>query len=158
MSSRQVEEKHFCRVRHHVSDLDWVNWFWLFHPLPGSAWADVKLAELAEQVGKIVEYHESKSTQPRFETWWRTLLMHMPRWAVLHMHMSMLRSCQDMLFNLTIPYWVMPHASATFYGFLDFLSTSHSTTYKSSASWRHITCLVSESTSGPFIRSLVWLA
>ena len=27
-------------------------WFEVFHPLPGSVWADGKLAELAEQVGK----------------------------------------------------------------------------------------------------------
>ena len=41
-------------------------WFWLFHPLPGSAWADGKLAELAEQLGKMVEHPKSMSTQPRF--------------------------------------------------------------------------------------------
>ena len=29
----------------------------LFHLLPGSAWADGNLAELAEQVGKMVEHH-----------------------------------------------------------------------------------------------------
>ena len=30
--------------------------FWLFRPLPGSAWADWKLAELAEQLGKMVKH------------------------------------------------------------------------------------------------------
>ena len=35
-------------------------------PLPSSAWADGKLAELAEQLGKMVEHPKSKSTQPRF--------------------------------------------------------------------------------------------
>ena len=32
--------------------------FLLFHPLSISAWADGKSAELAEQVGEMVEYHE----------------------------------------------------------------------------------------------------
>ena len=31
----------------------------------GSAWTDVKLAELAEQVGKMLEHHILKSTQTR---------------------------------------------------------------------------------------------
>ena len=31
--------------------------------VPPSAWADGKLAEVAEQLGKIVEHHRSKSTQ-----------------------------------------------------------------------------------------------
>ena len=35
-------------------------------PLPGSAWADGKLAELAEHLGKMVEHPKPKSTQPRF--------------------------------------------------------------------------------------------
>ena len=35
-------------------------WFVLFHPLPSSAWADGKLAEVAEQVGKMGEYPKSK--------------------------------------------------------------------------------------------------
>ena len=33
--------------------------------MPGSAWADGKLAELAEQLGKMVEHPKSKSTQLR---------------------------------------------------------------------------------------------
>ena len=36
----------------------------MFDYLPGSAWADGKLAELAEQQGKMGEHPESKSTQP----------------------------------------------------------------------------------------------
>ena len=32
--------------------LGWL-WFWLFHWLPDSAWVDGKLAELAEQLGKV---------------------------------------------------------------------------------------------------------
>ena len=46
--------------------------FWLFHPLPGSAWADGKLAELAEQ---IVEHPKSESTQLRFARRCVTLYM-----------------------------------------------------------------------------------
>ena len=43
----------------------WIAWlrlpsFWLFHPLPGSAWADGKLAEVTEQLSKIVEHHTVK--------------------------------------------------------------------------------------------------
>ena len=34
--------------------------------LAGPAWADGKLAELAKQLGKMVEHPKSKSTQPRF--------------------------------------------------------------------------------------------
>ena len=34
--------------------------FCLFHPLPGSAWPDGKLAELAEQLGKMVEHPKSR--------------------------------------------------------------------------------------------------
>ena len=52
--------------------LGWL-WFWLFHPLPGSAWADGKLAELAEQLGKMVEHPKSKSTQPKFAKRWTSL-------------------------------------------------------------------------------------
>ena len=52
--------------------LGWL-WFWLFHPLPGSAWADRKLAELADQLGKMVEHPKSKSAQPRFTRRWATL-------------------------------------------------------------------------------------
>ena len=33
-------------------------------------WADGKLAELAEQLGKMVEHPKSKSTQPRFARIW----------------------------------------------------------------------------------------
>ena len=32
-------------------------------PLPSSAWADEKLAEMIKQVGKMVEHPKSKSTQ-----------------------------------------------------------------------------------------------
>ena len=38
--------------------------------VPPSAWADGKLAELAEQLGKMVENPKSKSTQPRFARRW----------------------------------------------------------------------------------------
>ena len=48
-------------------------WFWLFHLLPGSAWADGELAEVAEQAGKWVEHHRSESTQPNYLTRWATL-------------------------------------------------------------------------------------
>ena len=44
-----------------------------FHPLPGSTRADGKLAELAEQVGKMVEHHRSKSTQPSYLVGFPTL-------------------------------------------------------------------------------------
>ena len=43
------------------------------HPLPGSAWADGKLAELAKHLGKMVEHPKSKPTQPRFARSWATL-------------------------------------------------------------------------------------
>ena len=36
----------------------------MFHPLAGSALADGKLGELAKQLGRKVEHHKSKSTQP----------------------------------------------------------------------------------------------
>ena len=40
----------------------------MFHPLPGSAWADGKLTELAEQLGKMVEHPKSVDpTQVRQE-------------------------------------------------------------------------------------------
>ena len=45
----------------------------MFHPLPGSAWADGNLAELAEQLGKMVEHPKTKSIQPRFARRWVTL-------------------------------------------------------------------------------------
>ena len=45
----------------------------LFHPLPASAWADGILAEVAEQVGKMVEHHESNSTQPNYPSGCPTL-------------------------------------------------------------------------------------
>ena len=44
------------RVTHLLANLGWVGLFWLFHPLPGSACADVKLAEPAEQLCKMVEH------------------------------------------------------------------------------------------------------
>ena len=44
--------------------LGWLR-FWLFHPLPGSAWVDGKLAELAEQLCKMEEHPKSKSTKTR---------------------------------------------------------------------------------------------
>ena len=44
----------------------------MFHPLPSSAWADGTLAEVAEQVGKMMELPKSKSTQPRFARRCRT--------------------------------------------------------------------------------------
>ena len=47
-----------------IVGLGWL-WFWLFHPLPGFAWADGKLAELAEQLRKMVEHNTSKSTEPQ---------------------------------------------------------------------------------------------
>ena len=48
------------RATHLLASLGWVDFdFWLFHPLPGSAWADGKLAEMSEQLGKIVEHPKS---------------------------------------------------------------------------------------------------
>ena len=38
----------------------------LLHPLPSSVWAEGKLAEVAEQVGKMMEDPELKSNQSRF--------------------------------------------------------------------------------------------
>ena len=45
--------------------------------VPPSPWADGKgkLAELSEQLGKMVEHPKSKSTQPRFARRWVTLYM-----------------------------------------------------------------------------------
>ena len=40
--------------------------FLLFQALPNSAWADGKLAELAEQLGKTVEHSRSKSMQHNY--------------------------------------------------------------------------------------------
>ena len=45
----------------------------MFHSLPGSAWADGKLEEVAEQLGKIVEHLRTKSTQPNYSSRWTTL-------------------------------------------------------------------------------------
>ena len=42
---------------------DWVG-LTLICPVPPSAWADGKLAEVTEEVGKMGEYPISKSTQP----------------------------------------------------------------------------------------------
>ena len=46
-----------------IAGLGWLL-FCLFHLQPGSAWADGKLAEVAEQLGQMVEHYRSKSTQP----------------------------------------------------------------------------------------------
>ena len=43
-----------------IARLDWL-WFEIFHTLPDSAWADGKLAELAEHLGKTVEHHVDQS-------------------------------------------------------------------------------------------------
>ena len=51
------------RVAHLLTNLGWVD-FDLCLVL--SALADVKFADVAEQVGKMVEHPKSKSTQPRF--------------------------------------------------------------------------------------------
>ena len=45
-----------------IAGLGWLL-FMVFHLQPGSAWADGKLAEVAEQLGQMVEHHRSKSTQ-----------------------------------------------------------------------------------------------
>ena len=44
----------------------------------GSAGADGKLAELAEQLGKMVEHPKSKSAQPRFARRW------VPLYTIVH--------------------------------------------------------------------------
>ena len=44
----------------------------MFHSWPSTAWANVKLAEVAEQVGKMMELPKSKSTQPSFARRCRT--------------------------------------------------------------------------------------
>ena len=55
------------RVTHLLANLGWAEFdFGCSTSLPGSAWADGKFAELAEQLGKMVEHPKSKSTQPRF--------------------------------------------------------------------------------------------
>ena len=54
-----------------IVGLVWL-WFWLFHPLPGCAWADGKLAEVDDQAGKMVEHLRSKSTQSNNPTRWTT--------------------------------------------------------------------------------------
>ena len=41
--------------------------------MPGSAWADGNLAELAEQVDKMVEHYRSKATQPNYPSGCPTL-------------------------------------------------------------------------------------
>ena len=56
--------------------------------VPPSVWFclryDGKLAELAEQLGKIVEHHRSKSTQPNYPTRWTTLFnVHLHVWRTL---------------------------------------------------------------------------
>ena len=59
---------HFVII-HRLEQLGWVDLdLMLFHHLPGSAWADGKLAKLAEKMGKLVDllHNKSKSTQPNF--------------------------------------------------------------------------------------------
>ena len=51
---------------------NWIGLTWIL-AVPGSARADGKLAEVAEQLGKIEEHHRSKSTQPNYPTRWDTL-------------------------------------------------------------------------------------
>ena len=66
------------RVRHHVSVLGWVDFdlgystlcLVLLGLMPNG-----KLAELAEQVGKMVEHLRSKSTQPNYAPRWSTLYL-----------------------------------------------------------------------------------
>ena len=54
---------HYREV-HLLADLSWVDFlFWQFHLLPGSAWADGKLAELAVWLGRLVEHPKFKSTE-----------------------------------------------------------------------------------------------
>ena len=57
-------------VTHLLANLGWVDFdlecSTLCLVLPGSAWANGKLAELAELLGKMVEHPKPKSTQPRF--------------------------------------------------------------------------------------------
>ena len=56
---------HFYRVNNQLANLGWVDWFWLFHCLPDSGWADESWAELAEQLGNMGGTYRWKSTQPR---------------------------------------------------------------------------------------------
>ena len=69
-----------CEASRVGPGLGW-HWFGCSPHLPGSAWADGKLAELAEQVGKMVEHLGSKSTQPNYPTRWTTLLINLAQYA-----------------------------------------------------------------------------
>ena len=51
------------RVFHQFTDLGWVDFGVLLSA--DSAWADGTLAEVAEQLGKMVEHPKSKSMQPK---------------------------------------------------------------------------------------------
>ena len=59
------------KVSHAVADLglDYLVW----HSLPNSAWVEVNLAEVAWQVGKMVEHQNSKTIQLSSTTTWITL-------------------------------------------------------------------------------------
>ena len=49
-------------------------WHWILHLLPCFAWAVAKLADMTEQLGKIVEHKtRSGSTKPNNLTIWTTL-------------------------------------------------------------------------------------
>ena len=58
-----VTDRAHIRVLYRVTHL-LANLIVAVPPLPGSAWADGKLEELAEQLGKMVEHPKSKSTNP----------------------------------------------------------------------------------------------
>ena len=55
-----------------IAGLCWL-WFWVFQLLPGSAWADGKRADLAEELGETVEHHRQKSNQPNYPIRWVAL-------------------------------------------------------------------------------------
>ena len=62
---------HMYRVSHQVSDLGWVDFdfgYSIVSRILLALGADGKLAELAEQLGKMSGTFKSKSTQPRSET------------------------------------------------------------------------------------------
>ena len=90
--------------------LGWL-WFWVFHPLSDSAWADGKLAELAEQLGKMVEHPKSKSTKQRFARRCATRSFKVSIWSQMR---CMLISTPEVPFRPRTPYVCMwPKRSTT---------------------------------------------
>ena len=68
-----LQEANYMVNHHLVDSWGWVDWFWLFHCLPDSVWADDSLAEWADQLGKMGGSSKLKSTQLRSACWWFTL-------------------------------------------------------------------------------------